>query len=139
MYAIEEGHTLLAHSLFLAIQRNLVGPEEDIDDLDLRMLPAKDCIAADRENILNIHSIKLYAVPVESDFAMYLAHDPIEVKNEHYKKFHSNATQVFDMTTKMHTDIFDVQTGITESFYDIQKRNVEFPAFVCMMPSKRKG
>lgn len=137
-YAIEEGHTLLAHSLFIAIQNKLVAPEESIDDLDLRLLNASECIAAEKENILNIHPVRLYAVKCETDFAMYFAHNTIEVKNEHYKKFKVNAFKIFDMTEKMHTDIFDEQTCITESFYDIQKRTVELPCFVCMMMPRRK-
>lgn len=138
MFAIEEDHTLLAHSLFIAIQKKIVSPNDSIDDLDLRTLPAAECIEANEKNILDIHPVKLYAVPLQNDFAMYFARNETEVKNTHYKKFRAFAAQIFDMTEKMHTDVYDEDTRVTESFKDIQKRIVDYPAFICTMPKRRK-
>lgn len=138
LYAVEYDFRLLAHSLFVAMQNRIISPDTPIDSIDLSQVSIGDCIQASNNNILGIHAIHLYAIPVGNNhFAMYLAKNAKDAQSEHFRKFKKIENKIFDMTAKMDTDVFDEQTKITESFREIKKRTFQFPAFICTMPSKR--
>lgn len=131
--AVREGLSMLAHSLFVAMQEKIISPDDSEISIPFDQFPMDQCLSAYRQNILCIHPTKLFAIPYENHFAMYLSKSLEDARTLHQKLFHSIPTKIFNMTDKIDTDVYDLQTKKTESFSEIRDRTINLPAFICFM------
>lgn len=134
--AVDENMNLYAHALFIAVRNGIISMNDDIDTFDSTQLNEKEVLRVAEENILSMQPINLYAVPVDNFFAYYFAKKIDEVKQLHYQNFSRVATKVFDVSTKIHTDLYDPNTRKTESLFEIRKKTKVFPALICIIPTK---
>lgn len=131
--AVKEGLSMLAHSLFVAMQEKIISPDDSEISIPFDQFPMDQCLSAYRQNILCIHPTKLFAIPHENHFAMYLSKSLEDARTLHQKLFHTMPTKIFNMTDKIDTDVYDLQTKKTESFSEIRDRTINLPAFICFM------
>ena len=134
--AVREDMRLYAHAIFIAVTKGYITMDESIDNFDAMLLDEKEVLAAVENNVLAMHPIKIYAVPVDNFFSYYLAKNVDEVKQIHYENFAKIAVKIFDVSTKMHTDLFDVSTKKVESIAEIRQKTKVFPALICIVPMK---
>ncbi|OMC81827.1 hypothetical protein BK128_21390 [Viridibacillus sp. FSL H7-0596] len=135
--AVKEGYSMLAHSLFVAIQEKIISANDSEINLPFNKFPIDKCTAAHKSNLLGINPTLLFAIPLENDFAMYLSKSEKEAKELHYSFFKKLPSKIFDMTDKIYTDLYDETTKKRESFADIRNRTMKLPAYVCSMPKRR--
>ncbi|MEK5528490.1 hypothetical protein MKX79_03725 [Viridibacillus sp. FSL R5-0468] len=136
--AINNGQSMLAHSLFVAMKKQIINGNDIAINLPFDRFPIDECLDAHKKNILSIHPIKLYAITLNNTFAFYLSKDEESVKRLHFSLFEIIPKRLIDMSEKIYTSVYDEETKKFESFEEIRDRTIEFPVFVCCMDKKRR-
>lgn len=137
--AVKFDVTLLAHSIYYAVQKKVILLTDDysIDFIDLLTendhLIIKNMIADD---YLKLRLIKLLAVPLNNkEFAFYLTKKTEDIAKIHFKNFKKQPTKIIDAHRMFDKSLYFQDSKKTMTFRDISKKTADYPTLVCILES----
>lgn len=139
--AVKYEESLLAHAIYVGIQRGLFTLHDSVEKFDLDMLPIHEIVEANKQNILKIKKTKLYAIrrPNHAEYAYYLTEDKESALNKHRELFKEEPLNIYDQSHKRDVSIVGEHEPLSKAktFWDY-KQNATLPYFICLMDAKRK-
>lgn len=138
--AVEFDNPLLAHTIYYAIQKQLITPNDKFSMDAFDALTDNDYwIISDmvKDDYLKMRIIKLFAVPLnQKEFAFYLSKSHEDIEAIHFKHFKKKLTKLVDAYRMMDHILYFEDKKSYESFRDIAKQTIDFPSFVCVLESR---
>lgn len=128
--AISYDHHLLAHGLFLGLQKGYWGANDDASKIDFSKLNYEELEKVTEENLLDLETNKLHAVLMENkNFAMYFALDTQTVKAMHRKQFGYIPEKIIELEYGLDLSIYNPDTRKHQTWREIRQSMPILPAY----------
>lgn len=139
--AVKYEESLLAHAIYIGVQRGLFSLQDTTDKLNYDKLPMDEVVKANERNDLKIKFTRLYAIrrPYHAEYAYYLAEDKESAMNKHRELFQEEPLNIYDQSHKRDVSIVGEHEPLSKAktFWDY-KQNATLPYFICLMDARRK-
>jgi len=139
--AVKYEYSLLAHAVFIGVQRGLFKLQDTTDKIDYSKLPMDEVVKANERNDLKIKFTKLYALrrPHHAQYAYYLAEDKESALKKHRELFNEEPLKIYDQSDKKYESFVGEHEPLrkAKTFWDC-KEVAKLPQFICLMEAKRK-
>jgi len=136
--AVKENQSLLAHSLYIAIQQNIIKSTDSAVNIPFKKFPMDDCLNAHKKNLLCMHPTKMFAVPHNNFFAYYFAKNEQDVIDLHKKLFGHITKKPIDVSERIYMTIYDEEKKRYEDLYELRDKTMKLPAFIFTMKGKKR-
>lgn len=138
--AVQFDVTLMAHSLYYAVQKNVISLADDYNINFIDSLTENDHLIIENmiaNDYLKLRLIKLLAVPLNNkEFAFYLTKKTEDIAEIHFKNFNKQPTKIIDAHRMMDKSLYFEDSKTTMTFRDISKKTADYPTLVCVLESR---
>lgn len=128
--ALANDHSLLAHALFVGLQKEYWQPNDSAETIDFDKLDFTELEKMTAENVLSIETNRLYTVPLgNGSFAMYFAPDEEKAKLLHKRTFGKFCEKAILMEYGLDMSMYNPETNKHQTWREIRSEMPELPAY----------
>lgn len=130
-YAVEDEHSVLAHTIFWGMTTQGISPEDDSEKLKELEFDREAISALVKNNVLGMGQIKLYVVRVSTEqFAFYFARNALEASSHHTRLFFQKPSTIVEAERLLHKYMYLADLDKNMMLVDYRKELLQFPVYI---------
>lgn len=128
--ALANDHSLLAHALFMGLQKGYWRSNDSADSINFDQLDFAELEKMTADNVLSLETNSLYTVPLgNGSFAMYFAPDEEKAKVLHKRTFGTFCEKAILMEYGLDMSMYNPETNKHQTWRKIRSEMPELPAY----------